>query len=229
MTERGYDFLEQSVRDYRKWWLQGSLDLYLPRSVPEVTWWTYRSTYRPLETNPYAVRRRQTRTRFTALESIGTAVYGSTESTESAAPLAKKRCISGISCTKAEATAPTAPTAVYESGSKRLRVVNRRMLPRYMVVLLCVDRSKLPRIVAYWILACLDIGPRALRLQLTTEETLQETLQETTQPSVISAVPREQPARRERVTQRGRLGLRVSLQDPGEASTTESHRAPAWL
>ena len=103
------------------------------------------------------------------------------------------------------------------------------MLPRYMVVLLCVDRSKLPRIVAYWILACLDIGPRALRLQLTTEETLQETLQETTQPSVIAAVPQEQPARRARVTQRGRLGLRVSIQDPGEASTTESHRAPAWL
>ena len=246
MPELGDDFLEQSVRDYCKWWLQGSLDLYLPRSVPEVTWWTYRPTYRPLETNPYAVRRKlvswpatplsrswnadqlQLVSR-TALESIGTAVYGSTESTESAAPLAKKRCISGISCTKAEATAPTAPTAVYESGSKRLRVVNRRMLPRYMVVLLCVDRSKLPRIVAYWILACLDIGPRALRLQLTTEETLQETLQETTQPSVISAVPREQPARRERVTQRGRLGLRVSLQDPGEASTTESHRAPAWL
>ena len=199
MTELGDDFLEQSVRDYRKWWLQGSLDLYLPRK------------------------------RRTALLSIGTAVYGSTESTESAAPLAKKRCIYGISCTKAEATAPTAPTAVYESGSKRFRVVNRRMLPRYMVVLLCVDRSKLPRIVAYWILACLDIGPRALRLQLTTEETLQETteatLQETTQPShgVASRVDRA------RVTQRGRLGLRVSFQDPGEASTTESHRAPAWL
>ena len=243
-------FLEQSVRDYRKWWLQGSLDLYLPRSVPEVTWWTYRPTYRPLETNPYAVRRKLVswsatplsaswnadqlqRVSRTALESIGTAVYGSTESTESAAPLAKKRCISGISCTKAEATAPTAPTAVYESGSKRLRVVNRRMLPRYMVVLLCVDRSKLPRIVAYWILACLDIGPRALRPPLTTEATLQETteatLQETTQPSVIAAVPQEQPARRARVTQRGRLGLRVSIQDPGEASTTESHRAPAWL
>ena len=254
MPELGDDFLEQSVRDYRKWWLQGSLDLYLPRSVPEVTWWTYRSTYRPLETNPYAVRRKLVswpatplsrswngdqlkrvlstggcRWIRTALLSIGTAVYGSTESTESAAPLAEKRCISGISCTKAEATAPTAPTAVYESGNKRFRVVNRRMLPRYMVVLLCVDRSKLPRIVAYWILACLDIGPRALRLQLTTEETLQETLQETTQPSVISAVPREQPARRARVTQRGRLGLRVSFQDPGEASTTESHRAPAWL
>ena len=246
MTELGDDFLEQSVRDYRKWWLQGSLDLYLPRSVPEVTWWTYRSNIRPLETTPYAVRRKLVSwsatplsrswnadqlklVSRTALLSIGTAVYGSTESTESAAPLAKKRCIYGISCTKAEATAPTAPTAVYESGSKRLRVVNRRMLPRYMVVLLCVDRSKLPRIVAYWILACLDIGPRALRLQLTTEETLQETLQETTQPSVIAAVPQEQPARRARVTQRGRLGLRVSIQDPGEASTTESHRAPAWL
>ena len=245
LPELGDDFLEQSVRDYRKWWLQGSLDLYLPRSVPEVTWWTYRSNIRPLETNPY-VRRKLVSwsatplsrswnadqlklVSSTALLSIGTAVYGSTESTESAAPLAKKRCMYGISCTKAEATAPTAPTAVYESGNKRFRVVNRRMLPRYMVVLLCVDRSKLPRIVAYWILACLDIGPRALRLPLTTEASLQETteatLQETTQPShgVASRVDRA------RVTQRGRLGLRVSFQDPGEASTTESHRAPAWL
>ena len=232
MPELGDDFLEQSVRDYCKWWLQGSLDLYLPRSVPEVTWWTYRPTYRPLETNPYAVRRKLVSWPATPLSRswnadqlkrvlstgntrwitrwITRGVYGSTESTESAAPLAKKRCISGIS------------GASPESGSKRFRVVNRRMLPRYMVVLLCVDRSKLPRIVAYWILACLDIGPRALRLQLTTEETLQETLQETTQPSVIAAVP-------QRVTQRGRLGLRVSIQDPGEASTTESHRAPAWL
>ena len=135
-------FLEQSVRDYRKWWLQGSLDLYLPQSVD-----------------------------------------GSTESTESAAPLAKKRCI---------------------YGSKRLRVVNRRMLPRYMMVALCVNHRNLPGIAALLIQQYLDIGPRALRRDFifnTSRDLIFDTISEVPRvpflSSAISEVPRYE---------RGRLG-----------------------